>query len=181
VQRNLLALLGALPEIPADFSLAPYAAADDPRVRREAIKLMLRIPSQRDDAILAALGDDDDANLRMGLSTALEGCPPGAASRLIPLLGDRKLGHDLRALAIRVLGTIRSPATRDWLLAHAWTKGGWFRRRKLLPRSPELLAVIDALARGFGNDNNAQAVLRLAEQSSDPAIRKAASGQGDAS
>lgn len=180
VQRNLLALLGALPEIPADFSLAPYAAADDPRVRREGLKLMLRIPGQRDDAILAALGDDDDANLRMGLGAALEGCPAGAASRLLPLLGDRKLGHDLRALAIRVLGTIRSPATRDWLLAHAWTKGGWFRRRKLLPRSPELLAVIDALARGFGSDNNVQAVLRLAEQSSDPAIRKAASLQGGA-
>jgi hypothetical protein len=177
VQRNLLALLGALPEIPADFTPAPYAANDDSRVRREALKLMLRIPGQRDEAILIGLGDDDDANLRLGLSAALDGCPTAAVQRLIVLLNDRRLSHEIRALCIRVLGTIRTPATRDWLLAHALTKGGWFRRRRLLPRSPELIAVIGALVRGFGSDPNAQLVLRLATESNDPAIRKAASGQ----
>jgi hypothetical protein len=176
VQRNLLALLGSLPEIPSDFSPAPYAEHDDSRVRREAFKLMLRIPGKRDEAILAALGDDDDGNLRLGLSTALEGCPTSAAQRLLPLLSDRRLGHDLRALAIRVLGTLRTPATRDWLLAHALTKRRWFRRRRLLPRSPELLAVIDALARGFRTDPNTQLVLKLAAESNDPSIRKAVTG-----
>jgi hypothetical protein len=138
---------------------------------------MLRIPGQRDEAILIGLGDDDDANLRLGLSAALDGCPTAAVQRLIVLLNDRRLSHEIRALCIRVLGTIRTPATRDWLLAHALTKGGWFRRRRLLPRSPELIAVIGALVRGFGSDPNAQLVLRLATESNDPAIRKAASGQ----
>jgi hypothetical protein len=39
VQRNLLALLSSLPEIPAEFSLEPYSNHDDARVRREALKL----------------------------------------------------------------------------------------------------------------------------------------------
>jgi HEAT repeats len=179
VQRNLLALLGTLPEIPADFTPTPYAENDDPRVRREAVKLMLRIPGQRDEALLSALGDDDDGNVRLGLTAALEGCPTAAVPRLMVLLNDRRVSHEIRALAIRTLGTIRTPATRDWLVEHALTKGGWFRRRRLLPRTPELLAVVGVLARSFKNDPRTQLVLRLASESSDPAIRKAGTGTAE--
>jgi hypothetical protein len=179
VQRNLLALLGSLPEIPGDFDASPYIDNDDARVRREALKLMLRIPGQRADAVLASLGDDDDANIRMGLTAALDGCPPAAVPRLMVLLNDRRNSAEIRSMAVRVLGTIRSPATRDWLVAHALTKQGWFRRRRLLPKSPELLAVLASLARGFRQDTSAQLVLRLASESNDPDIRRAASGAGD--
>ena len=72
-----------------------------------------------------------------------------------------------------MLGTIRTPATRDWLVEHALTKQGWFRRRRLLPRSPELVAVLAALARGFRQDPSAQLVLRLASESNDPELRRA--------
>jgi hypothetical protein len=180
VQRNLLALLGSLPEIPGDFDASPYMDNDDARVRRETLKLMLRISSQRADAVLTALGDDDDVNIRMGLTAALEGCPPAAVPRLMVLLNDRRNSAELRSMAIRVLGTIRTPATRDWLVAHALTKQGWFRRRRLLPKTPELLAVLASLARSFPQDPNAQPVLRLASDSNDQDIRRAATGsQGD--
>jgi hypothetical protein len=95
------------------------------------------------------------------------------------LLNDRRLSHEIRALAIRVLGTIRSAATRDWLVDHALTRPSWFRRRRLLPRTPELVAVVGSLARGFRQDPNAQLVLRLAAESSDGAIRRAAAGEAD--
>ena len=176
VQRNLLALLGSLPEIPAGFTPSPYTGNDDSRVRREALKLMLRIPGQRDEAIIISLGDDDIPNVRLGLGAALEGCPTGAVGRLMALVNDRKVPVEIRALAIRVLGTIRTPATRDWLVSHALTKPGWFRRSRLLPRSPELIAIIGALARGFRQDAQAQQVLKLAGESTDPSIRRAASG-----
>lgn len=176
VQRNLLALLGSLPEIPADFNAAPYAGNDDARVRREAIKLMLRIPAQRDEGIIISLGDDDLANVRLGMSAALVGCPTSAVARLMALLNDRRVPAEIHALAIRVLGTIRTAATRDWLVQHALTKPGWFRRRRLLPKTPELLAVVAALARGFKQDVTAQTVLRLAEESNDPQVRRAAAG-----
>jgi hypothetical protein len=43
-----------------------------------------------------------------------------------------------------------------------------------MPKSPELLAVLHALARGFRNDPAAQGILRLAAASPDPDIRAAA-------
>ncbi len=177
VARNLLALLGALPEIPADFDVTRYAEHDDPRVRREAVKLMFRIPGLHDAAILACLGDDDVQNVQLGLAAALERCPPGAVPRLMGLLNDRRLDPAIRASAVRVLGTIRTPATRDWMIEHALTRPRWFRRRRLAPKSPELLAVVSALARGFANDPAAQVVLKLAAASPDPEIR-AAAGEG---
>ncbi|MDH4130998.1 MAG: hypothetical protein OEV95_04250 [Gemmatimonadota bacterium] len=176
VQRNLLALLSSLPEIPAEFSLAPYANHEDGRVRREALKLQLRIPGQRNDAVHALLGEQDDVNLRLGLAAALEGCPPSAVSRLMGLLNDRRLGAEVHAMAIRVLGTIRTPATRDWLIDHALTRARWFRPRRLVPRSPELIAVIATITRSFARDPQAQLVIRLALASNDGAIRRAASG-----
>ena len=180
VQRNLLALLGSLPEIPADFPLAEYANAEDPRVRREALKLMLRIPAYHDEAIVAAVGDDDDVNVRLGLTAALEGCPAAAVSRVRILLNDPRLALELRVLAIRVIGTVKTPVTRDWLVSQSLTTGGWFRRKKLVPKTPELVAVIGCLAQGFRNDANAQLVLRLAWESSDAEIRSAAAGAPEA-
>jgi hypothetical protein len=179
VQRNLLALLGSLEEIPADFDPGTYLAADDARVRREALKLMMRIPEGRDDAVIAAVGDEDDVNLRLGLQAALERCPPAAAGRVRHLLSDPRLSLELRLLAIRVLAGIRTPVTRDWLVSQALTEPKWFRRRKLQPKTPVLLTVIAALARGFARDAGAQQVLRLAAESSDPQVRRAAAGQGD--
>jgi len=181
VQRNLLALLGSLPEIPAEFDLGLYAENDDARVRREALKLMFRITPLRDAAVLAALGDDDEANVRLGLGAALEGCPPTAAGRVWSLLNDRKLQVELRVLCIRVLGTLKTRATRDWMVEHALTKPKWFRRRRLLPRSPELLAILGCLARSFRQDPTAQSVLRLAEASEDALIRRAATGASEES
>lgn len=177
VQRNLLALLGSLPEIPADFPLAEYAGNEDARVRREALKLMLRIPAYHDEAIVTAVGDDDDVNVRLGLTAALDGgCPAAAVSRVRILLNDPRLALELRVLAIRVLGTVKTPVTRDWLVGQALTTGGWFRRKKLVPKTPELVAVISCLAQGFRQDANAQLVLRLAWESSDAEIRSAAAG-----
>lgn len=176
VQRNLLALLGSLPEIPMEFSPAEYTTVEDARVRREALKLMMRVPEMRDDAVIAAVGDDDDGNLRMGLGAALERCPPAAAGRVRHLLQDPKLALELRVLAIRVLGSIRTLATRDWLVSQAVTAPAWFRRRKLMPKNPAMLAVLAVLGRGFAQDPGAQVALRLAAESTDPQIRRAATG-----
>jgi hypothetical protein len=179
VQRNLLALLASLPEIPADFSPAPYAGAEDARVRREAIKLMLRVKAWRDEAIIAAVGDDDDGNVQIGLAAALEGCPPAAVGRVRILLNDPRLSLALRVLAIRVIGSVRTPATRDWLLQQALTRPRWFRRRRLAPKSPSLVAVIGCLARGFATDPQAELALRLARESPDPELRAAATGASE--
>ncbi|HSE67731.1 MAG TPA: hypothetical protein VLB12_12145, partial [Gemmatimonadales bacterium] len=155
-----------------------YAANPDPRVRREALKLMLRVPNYRDEAIGATFADDDEQVIRLGLSAAVEGCPAPAVPRLMTLLRARAHDVELRALGIRVLGTVRTPATRDWLVDHALTKKKLFRGRRLMPKSPEVLAIIAALARGWREDKHVAEVLRLAQASGDAQIRAAAQSGG---
>jgi hypothetical protein len=174
VQRNLLALIGSMASWPRSFSPATYAAHTDPRVRREALKLMLRLPDYRDEAIGATFADDDEQVIRLGLTSAAEGCPAPAVPRLMTMLRAHAHDIELRALGIRVLGTVRTPATRDWLVDHALTKKKLFRGRRLMPKSPEILAIVAALARGWRDDKLAAEVLRRAQSSGDAEMRAAA-------
>jgi len=181
VQRNLLALLGSLPAWPRNFSPAPYATNRDPRVRREALKLMLRLPSLRDEAIAATLADEDEQIVRLGFSAATESCPPSALPRLMTLLNDRSRDSDLRALGIRVLMNVRTPATRQWLVEQSLTRKKLFRGRRLVGKTPELLATLAVLGKNWRADQAAAEVLRLAQLSNDPEVRGAAQPPRNAS
>lgn len=178
VQRNMLALLGSMVEWPPRFSPAPYAAHSDARVRREALKIMLRMPEFRDEAIVSGLADDDDQHVRMVLASAVERCPPAAVPRLMTLLNDRERDADLRSLGIRVLGRIRTDAIRDWLLGRTLAQRRWFRRHRLTPKSPELLSSLSVLARSWHSDPHAVEAIRLAASSADPEIRAAIGQRG---
>jgi hypothetical protein len=180
VQRNLLALIGSMPSWPRSFAPTTYSAHTDPRVRREALKLMLRLPAYRDEAIGATFADDDDQVIRLGLTAAVEGCPAPAVPRLMTMLRAHPNDAELRALGIRVLGTVRTPATRDWLLDNALTQKKLFRGRRLMAKSPELLAILSVLARSWRNDKLAAEVLRQAQQSGDAEIRTVVKLAGEA-
>ncbi len=172
VVRNLLGLLEDLPHLPEGFSPAPYAAHPDGRVRRQALKLQLKVPAERERALLAALGDADEQTARIALGAALKDCPPGAE----PLLIARALARgpsELRVLAIRVLARTRAPAAGDALLRLCDGGRTMFGRPKLAPKSPELLAALTALAGGWALDDRATALLARAAVSGDPEIRAA--------
>jgi hypothetical protein len=104
VTRNLLLVLDALPGLPEGFSAAPFAAHADARVRREAFKLTLKVPAERERAILGALRDSDSRTVRLALGAALEHCPLSA----LPLVGQIARTADapseLRVMAIKTLG-----------------------------------------------------------------------------
>src|ERR1041385_1416683 len=55
LRRNLLALFADLPALPEGFPATQYAEEAEPLVRREAIRLMLRSPAEREDAVYRAL------------------------------------------------------------------------------------------------------------------------------
>ena len=59
VQRNMLILLERAARIPEGFSAAPWVIHEDPRVRCEAIRLQLKLPYEREEAIVRALEDLD--------------------------------------------------------------------------------------------------------------------------
>src|SRR5207244_13237315 len=66
--RNLLALLEDLPAVPDDFSPARLTQHADARVRWQALKLQLKLPAERERALITALKDADPRTLRLALS-----------------------------------------------------------------------------------------------------------------
>jgi hypothetical protein len=72
-----------------------------------------------------------------------------------------------------VLGVQDAPGARNWLVNRALTRPRWFRRRRLMAKTTELVAVLGALAGRWRNDPQVAVVLRLAAASADPEIRAA--------
>ena len=179
VTRNLLALLEQLGPPPAGFSAAPYMRHTDARVRWQAVKLQLKLPAERDEALVVGLRDQDPRTLRLalGLAVALQACPDTAVPLLVNRAIDRTLPGDLRALAVRALGYTRAPAALETLLQI--TAGGrtLFGREKLAAKSPELLVALAALATGWRHDPRARARLAIAASSTDGEILNAADPQ----
>jgi len=173
VTRNLLVILDGLPALPNGFSTAAYIAHEDARVRREALKVSLKVPAERERALIGALRDEDPRMIRLALTAALEDCPPAALPLITQLVLDQTATSELRVLAIKVLGRVRNVAALNALLQLANGGTNWLGRARLPARSLELLAALMALAASWHNDARAAAVLALAADSKDPDIRSA--------
>lgn len=173
VLRNLLALLGRLPDVPREFVGTRYMTHGDPRVRREAFKLQLRLRAHRDDAVTMALADKDERILQMALVAAAESCPRAAVPVIIRRVSDGSLHGELRLHGVRIVSATRAPATLEWLLAFTMARRRWFRRRRLASKSPEMLAALTGLATQWSADPKAAAVLTLAGRDPDPDVRAA--------
>ena len=175
VMRNLLLILDGLPALPDGFSTSAFIAHDDVRVRREALKLALKIPAEREAALLGALRDPDTRVVRLALTAALEHCLPAAVPLVMQVAHDSGVASELRVLAIKVLGRAGNVAALGALLQLADGGTSWLGRPKLAARSLELLAALMALSAGWRTDGKAAALLALAAASTDPDVRNAVS------
>jgi hypothetical protein len=170
VRRNMLTLIGELPTLPPGFDPLNYANDSDGRVRREALRIMLRSSEARERAICMGLTDDDDHCVRLALTAAGHDCPEPA----IPLLVSRATGgsnSDQRVTAIRVLGDSGAPAGLEVLIKIVALRKSLF-GAKLPPKTKELLAALTALSK-FPEDKRARAALSAAARSRDPEILQA--------
>src|SRR6266566_4809954 len=174
VKRNLLLILDGLPAVPDGFSAAAFIAHEDTRVRREALKVALKIPAERERALVGALRDPDPRTVRLALTAALEDCPPSVLPLITEIALEATAASELRVLAIKVLGRVRHTAALNTLLLLADGGTTWLGRRRLAARSLELLAALMALAASWRGDARAAALLALAAGSNDPDIRNAA-------
>jgi hypothetical protein len=172
VVRNLLALMEEWPEYPVDFSAIPYAIHADSRVRRQALKLQLRLPAEREQAIAAALSDPEALVVSWGLR-AVQGRIPPALVPLVARHAAAGAAADVRPLALRALGRCRDRMALTCLLEA--TDGGrtLLGRPRLPAKSRELLAALRALADGWAEEPEAAAVLARAARSEDPEVRAA--------
>ncbi len=173
VQRNLLRLLGMLPELPEGFSLASHVKHNDPRVRHEALRIMLRDRVRRPEALKRALEAPDPPTVRLGIMAAAEGCPPNIAPMLLQRIHSGGLDPQLRAVAIRAVSSVDNPNVIACLLGLTQVKGTLGMGRKLAPKSPELVAALQGLAAHWPYHAEAAKVLELAQKSKDGEIRKA--------
>ena len=174
VQRNLLRILGRLPLLPDGFDPTPYADHPDARVRREALKLMLTEPGCRDAAIVRALEAPDLATVRLGLLAAAEGCPPEAVPLILRRLSADSLDAELRALALRAIAPVQSPAVLAALVGACVVRGPFFIGRRLAPKSEAVVAAVTGLALHWRYDARAERVLALARRVRDLELREAA-------
>ncbi|MFL5489214.1 MAG: hypothetical protein ACJ8AJ_12115 [Gemmatimonadaceae bacterium] len=171
IQRELLALLGRLATLPADFSPRAYLENEDPLVRREAVRLLLRNPADRDETIMSALSDPDDRVVFAGLTVAQEKCPSAGIDLLRQRVDRGELDSQLRTMGIRIAAQQRRPETLAWLLGYVVTEAHWPRKPKLRPSTPEMLAALSMIAANWRNDPAADVVIKLAEQSKDSEVR----------
>jgi hypothetical protein len=173
LQRNILVLLGKVGTWPAGFSPAEFASNPEPRVRREAIKLMLESSVHQRDGIALGLADPDEAILGLALAAALDSCPPEATAMAQRIAADLKRPSETRVQAVRILARSRTAESLRVLHELVLHRRRWLGRR-LAPKSPELLAALSALATHWRDDPVVADVLRRASQHSDPDIQAAA-------
>jgi hypothetical protein len=174
LQRNILVLLGRRRSWPQGFSALTYAANPDARIRREAIKLLFESAHHQPAAVTSGLSDTDDGIVGLALTAALESCPPEAVALVQRIALDPKRPSELRVLAARIVARTRTPEALRLLLELIGFRRRWFRKR-MAPKSPELLAALGGLAAHWTNDPAAAEVLAHARQQPDLDIRSVAS------
>ncbi|MBE0592554.1 MAG: hypothetical protein IH616_09155 [Gemmatimonadales bacterium] len=174
VQRNLLRLLGDVGVLPESLDAARYAKAPDPRVRVEAVRLMIRTGTLRPEAIAIALEDDDARVVETGLLAACEACPDGVVPRLADLVGQARQPR-LRNLAIRALGGSHHPLAVTTLLTVVRPRRHWLRSRPPA-KTPAYLEALRALQR-HRDHPEARNALDQAVRSGEAELVEAASGE----
>ncbi len=173
VQRNILVLLRSLHAWPVGFSPVPCAMHADPRVRREAYKLLLDHPHHRASAMSRGLNDADESIVRLVLLAALDSCPPEMMKAVERFLGERRRAPELRALAVRVLARAPEREALPRLVGLAGERR-MFRGWRLAPKSPIVLAALGSLAQYWAAHPEAAGLLALAREHPDPDLRLAA-------
>jgi hypothetical protein len=180
-QRNLLVVLGRLGALPGGFAPRDFIRHPDGAVRREALRMLMKLPETREQAIAASLSDPDERILRLALGASMTNCPRSAATILMARADDPVLSEDLRALGIRALSSYKSQETLAFLVRRALGKKRLFRRRALASKSPEMLAALTGLAAHWRDDPAAKQAFDLAGSSSDSEISDTLSRRGGGS
>ena len=176
VQRNLLRLLQALPDPPAEAVVSGYALDSDPRVRLEGLRLLLRLPAARTRGIVQGLADPDRSCQRVAVLAAVERCPVAAMPPLLLKIVDHSLDSELRPAAIRALGElVDEPSVLDLLLGLAARRVPLLGLR-LAPKSKDSLTALAALARHWRWHPRTGRLLARAERHRDAEVRAAGTG-----
>ena len=171
VQRNMLALLRRLEPRLGYLDLMPWANHEHPRVRREALALMLRQRDWVETAIPLALEEDDEHVVRLALERIGPDTPDSALEPVVDrVLLEASRSEELRRVAARTVGWFASTDAADALIRVATAGTTLLGRPRLAPTSPLVLEALWVLATVWREDGVAARVLEAARRSDDPAV-----------
>jgi len=175
VVRNILYIAAEQPTVPVGLDAGPFRSHPDPRVRREAMRVLFRHPVERTRAICSALTDEDPRTRRLALSSVgADSWPEAAVPLLTALAADEDADEDLRISAVRALGVQGGRLALDALLRMTEIK-----RRTLIDTitretaSPVYLAAVTALG-GYLSDPRAKTRLDALVNGRDQTAARAA-------
>lgn len=138
--------------------------------------MLLRHPATRDRAISDVLEGGDEAQTRIALNSLNGRCPPSLVAPVLAVIGHPNA--ELQLQAVRLLADSTSPLVVPQLLTLVRTRGGLFRRVRLLPPTPLMLEALAVLATRWANHRPVIAILQLAGRSADPQVRAAVGSAG---
>ena len=175
VLRNMLALMAELRTCPAEVAPLEFARHEHGAVRREALLLALNTGRERERAVAMALTDPDESIVRLGVQAAREyGFPRAAVALALKAFDNAALPSELRLEVLGLLDGLHEPLLLEALLRRVAPTRGLLGRPRLAARSPEMLAALAMVARGWPQDSRVRAVLARAHASGDAAIVAAA-------
>ena len=173
VLRNLLALLREVQPpagVKTEWSIprgkmTELMHHEQPKVRQEAFRILVKDPVARTAALWTALDDDDEALARVALEAVADRTvplSPELANRIL-LFIRRMEGNDaLVTRAIQALGVQPLPVVRDWLVEHVGRRTRILRRLKLHEGRPTVTPALEVLGRLYGDDPAVRPLLELA-------------------
>jgi hypothetical protein len=103
-------------------------------------------------------------------------CPPDVVPLVTRVATHAGATEQLRMLALRALGRSREPQALDVLLAAVDGGTTLLGVPRVPVPTPPVLAALRALTEGWSSAPRARAVLALARDAADPALRQAVSG-----
>ena len=174
VVRNSLALLKEIGTLPLGYKLDPFLKHSEPRVRREAIQLALRVDGRREEALRAGLQDTDERTFRLAALALQSDVPRSVVPHIVARLQAENLPPDVRLALVRSLGSATMlPQALDALLNVAIAGRALLGGIRLAAPSPEVVEAIAVLARSRSTDERVRQVLERARKSDDARIRAA--------
>jgi HEAT repeat protein len=143
----------------------------DPRVRLEALKVLLQHPATRQRAVTEAMESGEPPLVRTAMASLGGECPPELVAPILSVLSDED--DDMVMHAIRLIGESSNPLVVNPLLDLVRERRGLFRRWRLAPVSPIMLSALSALARRWANHRPVLPILQLAARSGDEDVLRA--------
>lgn len=175
VNRNLMNLLAVVPGRPPVDPLA-YLAHDDPRVRRAALPVALKVPELVEPALIRALSDRDERLAQLALLRVRQHPLPAVLAAVIERVILAGRTPELRILAIRTLRGHRSPVVREGLL-DVVLRGLRAPAEHARLGAAIAAAGLEALRASWPLAPDVAALVAEARESPHAAVRKAAGGE----